>query len=281
MLGLVLQIIPDELPAAEELVNLITDLEPVPRKDVEFILFTRKDVETVDTRRLVDRLRTKFPRAKGVECWDFATGWPHGPNTMWCALIRQMYNMYRMDEVACDGFLSFEADCIPMKPDWINVLAQAWEKAKAQGKEATGHFHGPDNYAPTHMNGNAIFHTQFWQKHEELTGCHGMQPWDVAFAPTILKVAVDTPVINQWYRMGSFTNADWDYISKTDCALFHGVKVPDGRRIAREQLVLKQSWPTTPPATPETAIRTSRKRSRRSSSKSPSSSSKSLPSRPR
>jgi|SRR6516164_4089996 hypothetical protein len=274
MLALVLQVIPEEIPAAEELINLITDIEPVPRKDCEFILFTRRDVESVDARRLVSRLQTKFPRAKQVECWDFATGWPHGPNTMWCSLIRQMYHMHRMDETASDGFLSFEADCIPIKTNWISALSRAWDEARKEGKEACGHFHGPDHQAPSHMNGNAIFDTDFWHKHEELTGCHGMQPWDVAFAPTILKVAVDTPAINQWYRMGSFTDADWDYISKTACALFHGVKVPDGRRIAREQLVLKQSWPTTPVQTPETGIRTSHKRSKRSKAKLPSSSSK-------
>jgi hypothetical protein len=267
MLALVLQIIPDELPAAEELVKLLTDIESEVRRDCEFILFTRKDVESVDARRLVAILQNKFTRAKQVEAWDFATGWPHGPNTMWCSLIRQMYHMHRMDETACTGFLSFETDCIPIRINWINLLTQAWEEARKQGKEATGHFHGPDHQTPSHMNGNAIFDVDFWHKHEELTGCHGMQPWDVAFAPTILKVAVDTPSIDQWYRMGSFTNADWDNLSKTACAFFHGVKVPDGRRIAREQLITKP-WQTTPPVTPVTAIPTSRSKSKVSRAKS-------------
>jgi hypothetical protein len=263
MLALILQITPEEVQPAEELVALLADLEPVTRKDCEFVLFTRKDVESVDSRRMLARLETKFSRAKHVECWDFATGWPHGSNTMWCSLIRQMYHMHRMDETACNGFLSFEADCIPIRHDWISLLSMAWEVARRGGKEALGHFHGADPQAPTHMNGNAIFDVDFWYKHQEMTGCHGMQPWDVVFAPQILKVAADTPLINQWYRMDHFTLEDWDRISKTQCAFFHGVKVPAGRQIAREKLI----WPTTPQATPATVTRTSQKRSRRTTSK--------------
>jgi len=270
MLGLVLQIIPEEVPQAEELINLLTDIEAVPRRDCEFILFTRKDVETADARRLLARLQTKFVRSKHVEAWDYATGWPHGPNTMWCSLIRQMYHMHRMDETACDGFLSFETDCIPIRTNWIDLLSRAWNDARAQGKEATGHFHGPDEQAPTHMNGNAIFDVDFWHKHEDMTGCHGMQPWDVFFAPQILKVAVDTPTINQWYRMGSFSNEDWDRISRTGCALFHGIKVPDGRRIAREQLILQ--WPIKQDPPQATGTHTSVSKSKRSKRRSPSSS---------
>jgi hypothetical protein len=239
MLALVLQITPEEIPQADELINLITDIEPVVRKDCEFILYTRKDVEVEDYTRLKNRLQTKFSRARAIECWDFATGWPHGPNTMWCCLIRQLFHMRRMDELAADGALSFECDCIPVKPNWINLLAEAWNEAKASGKEATGHFHGgtPGSPgSPTHMNGNAIFATNFWDKHQDMTGCHGQLPWDVVFSPIILKVAVDTPRIDQWYRMDHFSQKDWDRIAKTPCALFHGVKVPDGRRIAREQL---------------------------------------------
>jgi hypothetical protein len=233
MLALVLQISPHEVAEAEELVALLTDLEPISRKDCEFVLFVRRDVEQGDRRRLGDRIATKFPKSKVVECWDFATGWPHGPNTMWCSLIRQLYHMQRMDELASNGALTFETDCIPIKPNWISVLSRAWEDALKDDKEALGHFHG----APSHMNGNAIFRVDFWHLHEELTGCHGMQPWDVAFAPTILKVAADTPYINQWYRLNEFDFSMWDKISKTPCALFHGIKSPDGRRIAREQLL--------------------------------------------
>jgi len=279
MLGLVLQIIPEEVPAAEELLSLICDIEPVPRKDVEFILFARKDVEPVDSRRLVEKLRAKFPRAKHVECWDFATGWPHGSNTMWFSLIRQMFHMWRMDEVACDGFLSFETDCIPMRTNWISLLAETWEKAKAQGKEATGHFHGGEG-CPTHMNGNAIFATRFWENHQDMVGCHGMQPWDVAYAPVILRVAADTDRINQWYRLQAFTEKDWELLSKTPCALFHGIKVPDGRRIAREELVTKP-WQITQHPTPETVTRTLPSRSKPFKTKSRSSSKKLQHSKPK
>jgi hypothetical protein len=237
MLALVLQISPEEVPVAEELVALICDLEPTVRKDCEFIVFVRKDVEQSDRKRLLNRLEPKFARVRVIEAWDYATGWPHGPNTMWCSLIRQLFHMGRMDELASNGALTFECDCIPVRHDWISLLSRAWEEALAKGKEALGHFHGGADGTVSHMNGNAIFATDFFQKHEELTGCHGEIPWDVAFAPTILKVAANTPYIDQWYRMMKFDMQDWKRIARTPCAFFHGVKVPDGRRIAREQLI--------------------------------------------
>jgi hypothetical protein len=264
MLALFLQISPHEVDAADELVNLLTDLEPVIRKDCEFVLFVRKDVEQSDRRRLVDRISLKFPKSKVVEAWDFAEGWPHGPNTMWCSLIRQVYHMSRMDELASDGVLTFETDCIPIKTSWVSVLSKAWDDARRDGKEAIGHFHGPDARTPSHMNGNAIFATDFWHRHEELTGCHGMQPWDVVFAPIILKVAADTPYINQWYRMQEFNLGHWQEIAKTPCVFFHGIKHADGRKIARQQLL--GPWPQPPqPQAPET--RTSRSKSKVSKAK--------------
>jgi hypothetical protein len=261
MLALTLQVSPHEVAEAEELVNLLTDLEPAARKDCEFILFVRRDVEQSDRRRLGERLLTKFPKSRVVEAWDFAVGWPHGPNTMWCSLIRQLYHMQRMDELVSDGALTFEADCLPIKPNWISILTREWEQTLKDGKEVMGHLHGGPG-APTHINGNAVFRTDFWHRHEELTGCHGMEPWDVAFAPIIMKVGVDTPYINQWYRMNEFTLEHWNEIAKTPCAFFHGVKHPDGRKIARQQLLC----PTQPPQA--TATPTSRSKSKVSRLKS-------------
>lgn len=243
-LALILQISPEEVPQADELVALLCDIESRARKDVEFILFKRKDVEYADSKRLLDRLSSKFNRSKVVECWDFATGWPHGPNTMWCCLIRQMFHMRRMDELAADGCLTFECDCIPIRHDWIDLLSKAWDD-RSKDKEVVGHFHGLSGEGgPTHVNGNAIFATNFWEKHQDLLGCHGELPWDVAFANHIMPVAEDTPLINQWYRMDHFTLQDWKRLAKTPCALFHGVKVPEGREIAREMLIDYASKPS-------------------------------------
>lgn len=265
MLALVLQVSPHEITEAEELVALLTDLESVSRKDCEFFLFVRRDVEQSDRRRIGDRIATKFAKNKVIECWDFATGWPHGSNTMWCSLIRQLFHMRRMDEVASDGFLSFETDCIPIKTNWIELLSKVWNEAKADGKEAIGHFH-PDSKNPTHLNGNAIFVINFWERHQELLGSHGMEPWDVAFARTILPLAMDTPCINQWYRLQEFNLGYWNEIAKTPCVFFHGVKHPDGRRIARQQLL--GPWPTDHQPRQEIEMPTSAKRSKASKAKS-------------
>jgi len=235
-LGLVLQFQPAELEAVYELATLLADCEEAPRRTQEFILFGRKDVPPEEMARIRGALLGKFPKAIAIEPWDFATGWPHGPNTMWCSLMRQLYDLARNGQTKASGFLTFEPDCIPCARDWLSRLETAWELALRDGVEVLGHMH-PNKEAPTHINGNAIFVTDFWKRHEEVTGCHGMMSWDTEFARTILPVGRDTPLISQWYRMPDFNLYQWKQIIKSGCVFFHGVKTPMGRAIARRQLL--------------------------------------------
>lgn len=236
MLVLALQFSPHDFDQAEELVGLLADLEPKIRRDCEFMLFYRRDLQESEIERLAVRARAKFPRTLKVAAWDFADGWPHGANTMWASLMRQLFHLQREAQLVADGALTFEPDCIPITADWITQLSEAWNLALREGKEAIGHFHPTPDKA-THMNGNAIFRVDFWKRHEEVTGAHGLMPWDVEHARVILPVARDTPLINQYYRMDNFALKDFKALAKSPCVLFHGVKNPEGRAIARKNLV--------------------------------------------
>jgi hypothetical protein len=236
MLILCLQVSPNDFIAAEELAGLIADLEPGPRRDVEFMLFYRKDIPEANVRRLVGRLEPKFPRTLMVKAWDYADGWPAGPNAMWASLMRQLFDMGRKSEIVAAGALTFEADCIPVKKDWITQLSDRWNIAYKAGYHAMGHFHPAEDSA-THVNGNAVFRTDFWKLHPDVTGCHAAIPWDVAHGALIMKVASATKLINQSYRLDRFNLKDFRKISLSDCVLYHGIKIPDGRRIARQVLL--------------------------------------------
>jgi hypothetical protein len=236
ILGLALQCSPEDLEQAAELVQLLVDIERTRRKDCEFILFARKDCDQAEVRRIHQLLGSKFTYALAVEPWDFATGWPHGPNSMWASLMRQLFDMARNGAIKADGVLTFEPDCIPITIDWIDQLSSAWALARARGIQVLGHQH-PSKESATHVNGNAIFATNFWQLHEEITGCHGMLPWDVAHARIILPVSEDTALINQFYRMNHFEHADWCRLAQSACVFFHGVKTAQGRALARQELL--------------------------------------------
>lgn len=236
MLVLALQFTPADFEATEELVALITDLEPKPRRDVELLLFYRKDVPELNVRRLANTALTRFPRTLITEAWDFAEGWPAGPNAMWASLMRQLFQMSRTFVINADGALTFEPDCIPVSANWISELSEAWDAARRKQIEVIGHMH-PNARNPTHINGNAIFCVDFWKRHEEVTGCHAMMPWDTVHAPLILKVGADTPLILQHYRMDEFGLKDWKALRRSGVSLFHGIKSGQGRVIARQQLL--------------------------------------------
>lgn len=147
----------------------------------------------------------------------------------------------RRSEIAKnEAFLLFEPDCIPLAADWIDQLSAEWERAKAEGKEAVGHWHqqgGPDTL---HMNGNAIFRTDFYEKHPTtIIGC-GAQGWDYWFRDRLIPISCDSYAIFQHYGRGSITLEELEKIEKHGRrpALFHGIKDSSGRRAA-EQLIFQ------------------------------------------
>jgi hypothetical protein len=138
-----------------------------------------------------------------------------------------------------EAFLLFEPDCIPMRTDWINQLSAEWDLAKSLGKEAFGHWHQSEHADWVHMNGNAVWQTNFFDRHPNWIIGPGSVGWDFFFRDRFLEISMDSNLIFQnWNRYG-LTEEEFLEIRKNGVrpALFHGVKTPDGRAHARALLL--------------------------------------------
>lgn len=233
-LVLALQFHPATIAQAEALLQLICDIEPTKRKDVEFCLSARRDVSTDDIDRLQRIAETKFATAHRILGRRAGTGWPAGPNDMWAETTTRMSIMRREGKTNAVAMLTFEPDCVPLRADWINVLKEAWYDADGHGKDVCGH----QDTEKDHINGNGIFRIGIQVKHNALYGAGGEEGWDCAHGKLLLAIGEDTPAISQRYQWSNYTFDDLLSIRKHGQvpALFHGTKGDNGVRFVRLML---------------------------------------------
>jgi hypothetical protein len=135
---------------AEAVVKLLARLEPEHREDTDILLVARYDCK-VDP-RVVHAASAKF-NTFSYTCPRREIGWPSGCNALWQGTldyVRQMMGCKRMPRY--DAILTFEADAVPLVPDWLDRLHRDW-------KEAGCFVAGALIRGDEHINGNALFST--------------------------------------------------------------------------------------------------------------------------
>jgi hypothetical protein len=241
MISLCLQCCPLDLDQTFELTKLICDIESRKRDDTEFFLVYRKDCALWVPKEFEKLVCKHFARYAAREARNFDVGWPAGSNMLAASAFIEMSILLREGLCRNDGFLLFEPDCVPLCRDWLNRLSAEWETVKTSGKEMFGHWHdlghgGPDT--GLHMNGNAVFRTNFFDQHPTWIVGSACQGWDYFFRDKFLPISVDSNLIYQhWNRYGmSFEELSTITKNGVRPVLFHGVKTPDGRQHVRRML---------------------------------------------
>jgi hypothetical protein len=239
VISLCLQCCPVDQDAALELTQLICDIEPEKRDDAEFFLCFRKDTPLEVAKLFNAMAKPKFGRAEARMARNFDTGHPAGANMLAASAFIEMSILRRENLCRNEAFLIFEPDCLPMRPDWIDLLSIEWERVKALGKEAFGHWHqvgGPDTL---HMNGNAVFKTDFFDKYPNRIVGPGLQGWDYFFREQFIEMSVDSNLIFQQYNTYGISFERIATIEKNGVrpALLHGIKTSDGRAHVRQMLL--------------------------------------------
>lgn len=222
-LAICLQLCPLDVWLGLRLVKLICSIEQEMRPDIEFILAARRDTNLPALNEILAIARTKFPTTMGIMGKRFGTGWPMGPGDLWQESMMRISQMKDGGRLKSTGVLTFEADCIPLRPDWLDFLAEEWAIGHSHGALCVGHKHGEP---PTHINGNAIFHTNILDKHPEMNGSDSRTGWDVYHGELLLKIGRDTNAIFQLYRIPSITIAKVESLRKNEVipSIFHGTK---------------------------------------------------------
>lgn len=236
-LAICLQVCPKDVWIAQRLTRLICSIERDVRRDIEFIVSPRRDTNKDAVAELATQAATRFANVKVVRNKRMGTGWPNGCNDLWQETMMRVSLLFDTKAITSTGVLTFESDCLPMRPDWLDVLAGVWAQAEARGLDCVGHAHAwPDSNdpslmgEPTHINGNAIFGSRIILKYPQLDGCDARQGWDVAHGKLLLAHGADTPFISQKYRMKTATREEVEALRKDGeiPAMFHGIKGTDG-----------------------------------------------------
>jgi hypothetical protein len=239
MISLCLQTCPLDMDQAMELTQLICDLEPERRQNTEFFLVYRKDCPLQLPKYFEGIAKPKFGCAIARQARNHEVGWPGGSNMLaFCAMME--INILAGEQLCKNGaFLLFEADCVPLARDWLDQLSREWDSVKAKGKEAFGHWHQQGDATTLHMNGNAVFQADFFERHPTLIVGPATQGWDYWFREQLIALSCDSNLIFQHYNRHRITMEELQAIRKNDVrpALFHGIKTPDGRALVRQWLL--------------------------------------------
>jgi hypothetical protein len=233
MISLCLQCCPYDLDAAFELTQLIVHIQKQRPENGEFFLVYRKDCPNWIVKEFQKLAGQRF-KALACAARNHDVGWPGGSNMLAASAFIEMEILRRASIAKNEAFLLFEPDCIPMASDWLDQLSAEWERAKALGKEATGHWHQQGDETTLHMNGNAIFRFDYFERHPTtIVGC-GTQGWDYWFRDRIIPISCDTYAIFQLYQRQSITVEELATVTKHGRrpALLHGIKDCSGRKAA-------------------------------------------------
>jgi hypothetical protein len=238
MIALCLQVYPGDTDVAMDLARLICELEPEVR-DSEFVLIYRKDCDQRLPKFFEGLAGMRFARAYAKMAQNHEVGWPGGSNMLAHSAFMAMAMLYQQGEVKSDGFLLFEPDCVPLQRGWIDLLSEEWDKTKAAGKEAFGHWHQQGGAETLHMNGNAVFSCDFFDRHSNIHIGPSTMGWDWFYRDHYIGLSRDSNLIFQHYNRHEMTQGEWATIGKNGVrpALFHGIKTPHGRELARANLL--------------------------------------------
>jgi hypothetical protein len=226
--------------AGLELAQIIAKI-PVERNDWEWLIAYRQDTPIDRVMRTQIALSKRFPKVTSYRARRFAQGWPAGPNALWFSTMEYAAELYNRGQTQCEGILTFEADCVPARRDWMSVLEKAYSERKAP---IVGNLHRSD--VPDHINGNSIFPIDLLAVFPELAKCPLTAAWDFFHREFFLGMAEDSPFLTQYYARRNLTKEEFVGLRKAGMrpALLHGVKDPSARQLARFFLTGKKSLET-------------------------------------
>lgn len=236
---------------AMQLARFIADIEPAFRDDV-VALFTAR----FDCKHDEDTIAYVSKKFRTFKCTTTrrATGWPDGPNQMFGESYQWIVENARNQKIPSPKCILFiEADCIPMRADWINVLYKEWQES---GKDVSGAWLKRADAGIEHINGNCIIAFDFWKKFKPIFHPPSLGGWDALLAHGILPYGHPSKYIWSDYQLGHPHNpwrgCDFLWAAKRYTArdnpyygmdlypaYFHGIKTDKGLQCARERILGK------------------------------------------
>ena len=223
--------------AAEQLMNLIADLEKVRNHEADIFISRRHDATEI-SKVTASKLGEKFDKVNFHLCRrKDASGHPYGANQMFFDVVTLFGQLpqWQRDYYA---FLFLEPDAVPTRPGWIGELCKAFKEAMGRGKSAIGYIH---SIPVLHLNGVAIYSTDIYRKvpGDRLGGGDPRAAFDIEKAPFLMPMSEESPLFYFEYRRPSITPAELFGGRKFGVipAIFHGVKDSSARDAVRARFI--------------------------------------------
>ncbi len=164
---------------ALRLARLLAGVERMKRDDVIFLIVHRRDATAPDPETL-QILREKFGTVHVVKGVRPGEGHPDGCNALWVDTVTTLGMLAHHAKYA----FTTEADVIPLRRDWINVLKAEAAEMEASGKIVSGFWtaqgHEDLNYRQwEHINGNMLVHTNISRKVHKIYYVPPGWAWDI------------------------------------------------------------------------------------------------------
>lgn len=231
----------------EKLVEWIGELDGLMPFPVLFWVDREVDMNRVVP--LFEKAKTIFSHARAVTAAIPATG--HKPNSMFLQAAK-----YVKENYGCP-FLWLEPDCVPMKPNWLADISEAYQESPLRYMGAVIEQTGQKNLPAKHLTGCSVYPPDAYLDFSSIPDVNGgRQAWDIGGGERIVTASQHTNLIHHFWGQPDkppiFVEArlpdspenhvTLDFV-KPDAVLFHRCK--DGGLIP----LLRKLKPTgTPPA---------------------------------
>jgi hypothetical protein len=224
-----LQVSPPDQEDAVDLCALIAEHSYAePSRD--FWIIYRRDCDQGLIQHATKLLNDSF-RAVAIQARNYGEGHPDGCNALWTSAMIESWHMTREGRAMHEAILTFEADCVPLRPDWIDVLENEWIKNRPA--QVVGH------QDENHINGNAMFGATLLRDQPMVLQNSSNGNWDWANRFLFNKIGKNTDMIFQLYQQKTIEEDQFIRILKngTRPALLHGVKDSSARRLAERHII--------------------------------------------
>lgn len=229
---LVLQYWEGDKQEAEDLGDLIADLERIRNRDVDVLIFARADAPAF-SQTTRDRLASKFGQVMFERCRRRdGRGYPFGANSMFYDMVAR-FGQERTWSDRYFAFINLESDVCPLHPGWIGELIRAFRDAEAVNCSATGHIQ--DNPI-RHMNGVGVYAIDIWNRvgSQKLNGGNPQVAFDIFHAKNLLPHCTPTPFIVLDFKRPTISSDElFNPVRGLEPAIYHGVKDASAREAVR------------------------------------------------
>lgn len=209
---------------AMKLARFIADLQQGRCENADFLFVARFDCShDAETIKYVSKKFNVFHHTSKRR----GTGWPIGCNSLWFGTLEFTHHMREARKIPqYKNVFTFEADCVPLDPNWINVCSRAWDAECA--KHETFVLGALLQYPGWHINGNAMFSCHPAFTHWLVKQVGGSPPnagWDYALAGDLRRWgARDFPKLKSYWRCVSMPDPACEAELANGTVFLHGVK---------------------------------------------------------